>query len=85
LAGLLKAAQIDTVNLNAQSPAIGKLIRELALRTQTGVSIVAIERAGATLVNPGPDEELQPDDQVLLLGQREQLDAARRQLLGQQP
>ena len=29
---------------------------------------------------PGPDEELQPGDQVLLLGNRAQLDAGRKAL-----
>ena len=82
LAGVLKDAQIATVTITADSPAKGKLIRELALRTRTGASIVAIERAGANIVNPGPDEELQVNDQVVLLGTRQQLDAARRHLLG---
>ena len=83
LAGVLKEAQISTVTIAAGSPANGKLIRELALRTRTGASIVAIERAGANIVNPGPDEELQVGDQVVLLGSPQHLDAARRHLLGQ--
>jgi len=80
---VLKEAQIATVTIAAGSPANGKLIRELALRTRTGASIVAIERAGANIVNPGPDEELQVGDQVVLLGNPQHLDAARRDLLGQ--
>jgi CPA2 family monovalent cation:H+ antiporter-2 len=83
LAGVLKEAQIATVTIAAGSPANGKLIRELALRTRTGASIVAIERPGANIVNPGPDEELQVGDQVVLLGNPQHLDAARRHLLGQ--
>ncbi len=83
LAGVLKEARTETVVIAATSPAKNKLIRELALRTQTGASIVAIERAGINLVNPGPDEELHADDQVLLLGSRQQLDKARRHMLGQ--
>lgn len=82
LAGLLKAAQIEPVTIAEDSPARGKLIRELALRTATGASVVAIERAGETIVNPGPDEEILGRDQILLLGRREQLEAARRNLLG---
>ena len=85
LAGLLQAAQIEPVSITKDSPARGKLIRELALRTETGASVVAIERAGTTLVNPGPDEEILPGDQILLLGRREQLEAARRSLLGKLP
>ncbi|MBI3850849.1 MAG: cation:proton antiporter [Verrucomicrobia bacterium] len=81
LPGVLKEAQIETVAITANSPAKGKLIGELALRTQTGVSIVAIERTGGNIINPGPDEEIQANDQLLLLGRREQLEAARRRLL----
>jgi CPA2 family monovalent cation:H+ antiporter-2 len=53
----------------------------LQLRTQTGANIVGIERGGVSLINPGPDEELQPRDQVLLLGNRAQLDAGRKALM----
>jgi len=81
LAGLLKEAQIVALTVADGAPCKGRLIRELALRTQTGASIVAIERAGANIVNPGPDEELLLGDQVLLLGKRAQLEAARRYLL----
>jgi CPA2 family monovalent cation:H+ antiporter-2 len=77
LAGLLKTAELDSVTISADSPAAGRLIRELRLRTETGATIVGIERAGVTSVNPGPDDELVTGDQVLLLGQRGQLDRAR--------
>lgn len=56
----------------------GKLIRELQLRSLTGASIVAVERAGASIINPGPDEEILADDQVLLLGSADQLEEAAR-------
>ena len=79
---MLQAAQIEPVKISDDSPARGKLIRELALRTVTGASVVAIERAGETLVNPGPDEEILGGDQILVLGRREQLEAARRSLQG---
>jgi CPA2 family monovalent cation:H+ antiporter-2 len=78
LPALLRDADLETVTLAPGSPAVGKLIRELELRTRTGVSIVGIERSGTNIINPGPDEELQPGDQVLLLGTRAQLDAAKK-------
>jgi CPA2 family monovalent cation:H+ antiporter-2 len=80
LHSLLREADVESVALGAESPAAGKRIRELELRTRTGASIVGIERAGANIINPGPDEELQSGDQVLLLGTRFQLDAARAAL-----
>jgi CPA2 family monovalent cation:H+ antiporter-2 len=54
----------------------GKLIGELRLRSETGASVVGIERDGSSVLNPGPDEELRPGDSVLLLGSSEQLRAA---------
>jgi CPA2 family monovalent cation:H+ antiporter-2 len=77
---MLREANLETVTVTPASPAAGKLIRELQLRTRTGASIVGIERKGASLINPGPDEELQAGDQVLLLGSRSQLDAAKAAL-----
>jgi len=77
LSGLLREADLATVEIAGDSPAAGKLIRELELRTRTGASIVGIERKGANIINPGPDEELLAGDQVLLLGRGAHLDAAK--------
>jgi CPA2 family monovalent cation:H+ antiporter-2 len=76
LPAILQHATLRTVPLNPTSPAARKLIRELQLRTQTGASIVGIERNGTNIINPGPDEELLPGDQLLLLGNPSQLQAA---------
>lgn len=84
LANLLKEAKIETIHVRFDSPVKGKMIREVALRTRTGVSVVAIERNGATIVNPGPDEEFQAGDDVLLLGRPTHLDEARREFTGAQ-
>ncbi|MDB6121765.1 MAG: ybaL [Pedosphaera sp.] len=80
LHGILAKAELKPVTIAADSPAAGKLIRELELRTQSGASIVGIERNGDSIVNPGPDEELLPEDRVLLLGDREQLEKAEKML-----
>ncbi len=77
---VLREAVLETIQIAARSPAAGKLIRELQLRTQTGASIVAIGRSGQSILNPGPDEELQAGDQVVLFGSHSQLDAAIRTL-----
>jgi monovalent cation:H+ antiporter-2, CPA2 family len=84
LPSLLHEAALQMVGIGPASPAAGRLIRELQLRTRTGASIVGIERPGATLVNPGPDEELLAGDRLLLLGNQAQLEAA-RSALGDQP
>lgn len=55
-------------------------IRRLHLRGRTGASIVAIHRAGQSILNPPPDAPLLPGDGVVLMGSPEQLDAAGRVL-----
>jgi CPA2 family monovalent cation:H+ antiporter-2 len=80
LPSLLREADLETVPIAPGAAAARKLIRELELRTHTGASIVGIERNGTNIINPLPDEELQPGDQVLLLGTRAQLDAAKSAL-----
>jgi CPA2 family monovalent cation:H+ antiporter-2 len=61
------------------------LIRQVQLRTRTGASIVGIERNGASVINPGPDDELLAGDRVLLIGTQPQLAAARTALAGPMP
>jgi CPA2 family monovalent cation:H+ antiporter-2 len=73
---LLREAELETMEIPSGSAMIGRKLREIPLRQQTGASIVAIERAGQRLINPGPDEVLCAGDRVLLLGQTEQLPAA---------
>ena len=60
---------------------VAQRLRDLPLRSQTGASVVAIERSGERLINPGPDEVLRAGDRVLLLGHTEQLPQARAWLL----
>lgn len=78
LSSVLHEAALKTVGLHSESSAAGKMIIELKLRSKTGASIVGIERNGSNLVNPGPYEELLAGDNVLLLGNEEQLAAAQQ-------
>jgi CPA2 family monovalent cation:H+ antiporter-2 len=80
-AGLLREADLQAIPVTANMSAAGKLIRELNLRKVTGASIVGIERNGASIINPEPDEELKAGDQILLLGTPAQLEAAQSFLL----
>jgi CPA2 family monovalent cation:H+ antiporter-2 len=82
LKNLLREAKMEIFVMVESSPAHARFIRELELRHQTGANIIAIERAGTTLVNPPPDEKLQTNDQVLVLGSESQLIKARILLLG---
>jgi CPA2 family monovalent cation:H+ antiporter-2 len=73
---ILRDAELDTMEIPPGSVMIGRRLRDIPLRQQTGASIVAIERHGQRVINPGPDEMIQQGDRVLLLGELEQLPAA---------
>jgi len=79
---ILHEAELETMEIPAGSHYADLMLREIPLRAQTGTSIVAIERGGQRMINPGPEEILLPGDRVLLLGHAEQLSGARELLAG---
>ena len=68
-----EALNIEDVMVERASPIAGKALDDLDVRQATGVSVLAILRDGAPLVNPPGTLVLQPGDQLLALGTREQL------------
>lgn len=81
---ILAATLTETVQVSEDSPAAGKMIRDLALRRATGVTIIAVVRNGQPFTNPGPDFELLVGDVLVLVGSHSQLDTALK-VLDQQP
>jgi CPA2 family monovalent cation:H+ antiporter-2 len=82
LATMLRRSALAHIPIQLESPAVYKVLSELKLRTLSGASVVAIERADDSLINPGPSEEIRPDDVLLLLGTEEQIQLARTLLCG---
>jgi CPA2 family monovalent cation:H+ antiporter-2 len=76
LPALLHEAGLKVIAIDERSPAAGKAIGELRLRTETGASVVGIERDSQNIINPGPDEEITAGDRVLVLGTPKQLESA---------
>lgn len=71
---LLKGLIIEWIELSKNSPASGKSIRELAIRTRTGASIIAILRNERDIIpNPFPEEVLKAGDTLIAVGTREQI------------
>jgi CPA2 family monovalent cation:H+ antiporter-2 len=77
---LLHKAGLSMVAVPEGSPVRGRRIGELDLRARTGASVIGIERDGSHIVNPGPEEALCSGDGVMLIGNPEQLRAARELL-----
>jgi CPA2 family monovalent cation:H+ antiporter-2 len=77
---ILEAAVTQTYLVMEGSPACARTIRDLDLRARTGVTVVAVTRAGKPVPNPTPDFQLASGDVLVLVGTHKQLDAARAAL-----
>ncbi len=82
LEDLLAELDMTYVALGPGAPVAGRTLRELDLRGRTGATVVAIQRAGSSLANPGADTRLVEGDVVAAVGSREQV-LALRALLGE--
>ena len=55
----------------------GKSLGDLSLRSQFGCSVVGVDRQGYPVPSPGPDTELFPGDELLVLGTATQIQHVR--------
>jgi monovalent cation:H+ antiporter-2, CPA2 family len=60
--------EVETFRIGAEAPAAGRTLAELRLRQQVGITVLAIQRDGETLTNPGGGTSLQAGDLVITLG-----------------
>ena len=72
-AGTFVDVDIETCRINDDSPALGKSLRELAIRQRTGASVIALMRAGGTQSNPTDKSILEVEDVLALLGTSEHI------------
>jgi CPA2 family monovalent cation:H+ antiporter-2 len=66
-------SSLDTLQVEDGSRAIGENPVSLALRRETGATVVAAVRDGQTYFTPDPDFRFSPGDTVLLAGDRDAL------------
>jgi K+/H+ antiporter YhaU regulatory subunit KhtT len=52
-------------------------IKDILLRSETGVSILAVSRAGRVYYDPQPDYQIYPGDRLIIMGSVEELCIAR--------
>lgn len=62
---------------------IGKSIENLEIRKKTGVTVVAISRKGQSIVSPPPETVFEEGDLIVATGERAQIKACQRVILGQ--
>jgi K+/H+ antiporter YhaU regulatory subunit KhtT len=69
--------RMEAIMVPARSKCAGSTLAALALTRHSGVQIAGISRNGGRIVNPGAGEILREGDEVLVLGNPEQIDAFR--------
>ena len=72
----LPGIQTRRIPINANTVFDGRTLGDTALRTRTGVSVVAVMRAGQVIPSPTPDSTLTAGDLLVAIGTAEGLDAA---------
>lgn len=65
-------AIIEWVEVVPDSPVAGKTLGESKIRTETGTSVIAIQRGEETISNPPPETTLEPGDLLVAVGTREE-------------
>ena len=76
----LQDAVTQTVRLTEGSPVVGKTLGEIDLRKESGATVIAVVRDGATKINPGANYRLEVDDSVVVLCSANKIDRAIRVL-----
>ena len=80
LGDILAATTTESFMVPKTSPAVGRTIRQLQLRRETGVTIIAAVRNSQPITNPPVDFEIHAGDILVMVGSHAQLDAALQRL-----
>lgn len=77
---LFLKSTVQQIVIGSDSPARNKSLQELALRKETGASVIAVVRGENVVNNPGADFRLEENDVVVLWGAHAQLAEALKKL-----
>lgn len=83
LGELIAATTLDTFYVSPQSPVCGHSLGELEFRARTGANVLSVLRGGEADTGPGPTFVVEPGDLLVVQGNHDQLDRARRLMAGQ--
>jgi len=73
--------RVEQFRLTSESPVLGKSIRELQIRQQTGASVLAVRKPGESFdTNPSPDTTLEENDALITVGTRNEIQALEKLL-----
>ena len=84
LAAVLAAGTTDVFQIMDGQFAVSKSLQELALRSATGVTVIAIVRDEKSMTNPPANFTLQKGDALVMVGSHAQIEATFTYLEGKQ-
>jgi TrkA domain protein len=64
----IEGLAIDWLQIEVGSPFAGRTIGDTGARTRTGVSVVAVVRDEIAIPAPGPDQQLEAGDTLVVVG-----------------
>lgn len=67
------ALSLEEISISAKSPLAGKTIRDSGIRKDFDAMVVAVKRKDKMFFNPSPDLQIQAEDLLILIGEREKL------------
>jgi voltage-gated potassium channel len=67
------ALSIEEMTVKEESPYAGKTVRDSGLRQNYNIMVIAVKRKEEMFFNPPPDQEILPDDILILVGEKEKL------------
>lgn len=71
---------IETNVISADSPFVGRTLREMPFRHTSGVNIIKIKRGSKSIIVPTGDEYIYPGDTLVAVGTSDQLEEFRRSM-----
>jgi CPA2 family monovalent cation:H+ antiporter-2 len=74
--------EASVVRLQAHWPAVGRSLKQIALRGRTGAFVIAVQRQEGEVIYPDADDVLRTGDALVLTGTADSVRAARRVLQG---
>jgi len=79
---ILGQLSIEWLRVEPGSAVAGKSLAESGIREGSGASVLAILRGDEAIANPPPQETIRPGDTLVVIGDREQVQRARRLVRG---
>lgn len=64
-------AVLEWVDVEDDAELVGATLGAAEVRTETGASVIAIQRGAETIANPGPNTRIEAGDTLVVLGTRE--------------